>query len=584
MMVFTNLLHAILAVIALLISTTAFGIEPKDQAVRTVRAHLIVQDPSSACEEAKFQLAHYSKEQALWDVYIFALAKARQERALFAAWNEYKKLFPNAYEQRDVIENMAWGVIENGTHSPSPIIRAISLLGAFFGQDAKGIVFLRLHMQDKNSFLRGVAVQLAAQLRDASLCEAILHLLKREKVWSVRLEAIKAVGKMKIHSAKNELIGIISSEETTAEEKAAAIQSLVTLLEVADRNEIEQLARSNRAGLRLLACEVVAHCELANQVDLILPLLQDHHSEVRASALAALGLLHLKEVQGQSITNVMQRMTKDPDPTVAITAAWGLTLLNPQEGQKAFASWVTHPSSEIRVQASAALGACGKYANPYLLKAFNESQDPYVRMNLAIALIGQRIEVQSASQTLYQNLIGRKERWMWKDFHHFHALAPSTLKFDAEAGMEHPEVVDQLTRLEILNLLAMLQDSRAERALVDFLQNKNWGVTGVAAALMLTEGDAASTDLIKQLLTHSVSKVRIQAALILSLWGRGEDAIAVLRESYPKADRELKERILEGIGRIGAPSSIPFLVDSMQESSQALRIIAASALLQSLYH
>ncbi|HRD55298.1 MAG TPA: HEAT repeat domain-containing protein, partial [Parachlamydiaceae bacterium] len=58
----------------------------------------------------------------------------------------------------------------------------------------------------------------------------------------------------------------------------------------------------------------------------------------------------------------------------------------------------------------------------------------------------------------------------------------------------------------------------------------------------------------------------------------------VLQDFYAQADREMKERILEGIGRIGSSASIPFLVECLKEPFQSLRVIAASSLLQVLYH
>jgi HEAT repeat protein len=60
--------------------------------------------------------------------------------------------------------------------------------------------------------------------------------------------------------------------------------------------------------------------------------------------------------------------------------------------------------------------------------------------------------------------------------------------------------------------------------------------------------------------------------------------MAILQKVYPTTDRETKERILEGIGRVGSMQSIPFLVDALDEPFQNLRIIAAAALIQCLNH
>ena len=177
----------------------------------------------------------------------------------------------------------------------------------------------------------------------------------------------------------------------------------------------------------------------------------------------------------------------------------------------------------------------------------------------------------------------QNERWMWEEQGVFQVLAPSTVKYD-ELIPNCPEAKNQLVRLEVLNLLAILQYPKAQQAARSFLQNQTWGITGVASALLLTEGDEAAKDIVEELLKDPNQKVRVQAALILSLWGRGDNSVAVLQDAYQDADRDLKEKILEGIARVGHHTSIPFLLKRLHEPYQTLRIIAAAALLECLYH
>jgi HEAT repeat protein len=98
------------------------------------------------------------------------------------------------------------------------------------------------------------------------------------------------------------------------------------------------------------------------------------------------------------------------------------------------------------------------------------------------------------------------------------------------------------------------------------------------------EGDESAVEIVQQLLQDSQPRVRLQAALILSLWSRDESAIRTLEEGYLNSNWEQKARILEGIGRIGSIRSIPFLLNVLKEHSQTLRLIAALALIQCLNH
>jgi HEAT repeat protein len=559
------------------------AVVPEDQIIQRISAHLLIKDADSACEEGRIGLKKYPQSKTIWEHYITALGKSGNEKEMMQAWKNYAVLFPKPYENHILLEDMAWGVITNGASSSSPIIRVSALLGAFFGQDAKGIALIHRFMSDDNSIMRCAAVQLSSELHDAKLCDKILQLLRDEKVWKVRLEVIKAIGSMELISAKPDLVKIISDDKSHVEEKMAAIQALVLMLNTAEHDEVVKLSKSDRAGLRHLSCQVVSHLNLMNELDCIFPLVHDHCSEVRAAALQAIGFLRIESYQSQPISGLAADMLSDPDPQVAITAAWLLTLHDPKRGQEAFERWLSHESLDMRLKATAAFCACGKYALPRLISVFKSSTDMYVRMNLAIALIGQRILTEEACYALYQGLTQQKERWMWQEYGMFRALTPNHIKHESDS-LQNSEVESQLAHLEVLNLLAIMKFNKTQEALIDYLQQKTWGISGAAAAMLLTEGDESALDIVKQLLNHPHQKVRVQAALILALWGRDEEVIAILQQSYTGAERDLKEKILEGIGRIGAQSSVVFLVDRLDEPSQSLRIIAASALLQCLYH
>lgn len=553
----------------------------EEAAVQRIQAHLLIKDPDSACSEAKSALKTNPKSKILWEAYLKALANAGQEKEMLATWKSYSSFFENAVQNREIVEAMAWSVIAAGSSSQSPIIRLHALLGAFFGQDNKGVEIICRYFKDNNAILRNGAIQLSSHLRDAKLGEGVLKLFNEEKNLSARLEAIKAVGKMHLHQIKPDLLAIIANDKSSADEKVAAIQSLVAMLDSMDSRELTHLATSNRTGLRLLACKVVENFQQETSLECIFPLLNDHSSEVRAAVLQVIGLLRIKEFQGKSIADISKKSLGDPNPSVAMSAAWVLTLIDPEQGQRAFSSWLTHQNPQLRIQASAALHACGKYAFPLAQKAFYESTDPYVKMNLALLLIEQRVDIEQACQNIFQELTLNKDRWRWEEFGIFNALTSSRLAGNDE--IESPEAENQIARLDLLNILAMMQYQRTQEAIIHFLHQRSWGIAGMSSVLLLKEGNEEALELVQNLLNDSQHNVRVQAALILALWGREENAIATLQAAYHNSSRDMKERILEGIGRVGAQSSIPFLVERLSEPSQILRIIAASALLQCLY-
>lgn len=550
---------------------------------KRVHAHMTIGDFQSASEEARNGVQQYPHSKLLWQAYIKALAKSGDEKMMMAQWHQFIEKFPEERNNHEILECLAWSVIEKGASSSSPIIRVTSMLGAFFSQDAKGVAILQRGLRDDNSFLRAAAIKLSSHLHDVSLQDELLRLFKEEPVWSVRLEAIEAVGKLNLMESREALTNIIAQDNAHIEEKAAAIQSLIMLSDTIDKEQLKRLVQSDRVGMRLLACELISYFDQKQDVDMLFPFVQDYHAAVRAKVFHTLGCLRTERIAGRSVSDLAARSVSDPDPNVATTAAWVLTLNDPTKGCRVFEGLLKHKTREMRHLAAAALAATGKYGLPLVKKVFRQNDDPYVRMNLALGLIGQRTDVQAACDCLYEGLAQQKERWAWEEEGNFRILAPSKVKHD-DAIPNKPEAVNQLTRLEVLEVLSIVQYPQAQQAIKIFLQESNWGISGLASVLLLTEGDENAVDLVQALLKDSDPKVSVQAALILALWGKGEDSVQLLQEAYATADRELKGQILEGVGRVGSAASLQFLVERLQEPYQTLRIIAAAALLECLYH
>ena len=518
--------------------------------------------------------------------YVRALSEKGDETEAMEQWLETTRRFEEEKENRRMLEVLAWGVLSKGVSSAQLSISLNSMLGAAFTRDAKAIPMLLQHMRGSNAMLRSIAIKLSTSYADAPLKEEIARLLKQEKVWYVRLDVIQAVGALRINSLKPELKEIIGHPRTLAEEKAAAIIALVSMYDQIDREELMGLVRSDRAGLRHLAAEIITHLNLKEDLDLLLPLLRDSSSAVQISALNALALMRITAIGGVSTRELLEEHLSAIAPEVAITAAYVLLLREPDQGGKFLSKWLRAEDPQWRRLASAALAASGKYGLKLSLREFHQTEDPYIKVNLAFALIGQRIQVLPASKAIHQVLKEEKNTlWMWESESNplFRSLAPSRVKH-IEHIPHYPAVVDQLVRLDLLSALSIVRYPHSQDAVKEFLQTRAWGVTGAAAATLLQEGDEQGLLAVRELLNDPDEKIRVQAAMILAIVGSDPSAAIVLQEAYPKVDREMKVHILEALAHIGDPSSIPFLVEILKEPFQVLRVVAASALIQCLYH
>lgn len=550
----------------------------EEEGIRRVQAHLLIEDAPSALSEAKGLSDQYPQSLAVHKTLVEALAANGFEEQALDLWNRLAMEHPDLLYERSLLEELSWGVLKKGLQSTQYGVRLAAMIGAFLTQDARAVPILQKMMRDSNAILRSVAVQMSTAYRDAPLKEEIARLMQQEKVWVVRLEVIKAVGALKIKELAPLLQSLVQSEKTLLEERQIAIAALLEMYDEVALPEWMALAQSNRAGLRHLACSIAAHFQMEEAKSEVIRLIQDTNPAVRIAALNAFGLFYrVKD------SELLSQALNDSDPAVAITASWAAFLIDPPLGEKAMAKWLVDSLPENRRMAAAALAAAGSRAVPLAVSTLEESRDPYVKANIALGLLGQRVEVKRCCDLIYDFLETEKRMWMIDKRPNplFEILAPSQVRYNDQIP-NYPEAQDQMTRLNLVSLLALVEDPRALAALKTFLQRKSWGISGVAAAMLLHEGDEAALEGVKQLVNDADPNIRLQACLVLALFGKDESVLRDLQGAYSGADHEKKLHILEALGRIGNSESYSFLLGVLKEPFPILRLAAAAALIQSV--
>lgn len=555
----------------------------EEEGMRRIQAHLLIDDSSAALEEAHKLFQHYPDSMPVGKMFVEALAANGLEEPALDLWNALTVKEPALLYDRHLLEELSWGVLKKGLQSTQYGVRLAALIGAYLTHDIRAVPILQKMMRDSNAVVRCVAVQMASSYQDAPLKEEIARMVSEEKVWIVRLEVMKAVGRLRMKELAPKLQALVQSEKTTYEERQVAISSLVEIYDRISLEELQTLARSNRAGLRHLACSLAAHFRLEQAQGEIIRLIQDTNPHVRIAALNAFGLFYRDRLSGEEAKSLLASSLKDADPSVAITASWAALLVDPLFGEPHLEKWLQDSLSENRRLAAAALAACGNRSLALAKTTLQKSSDIYVKANIALGLLGQRTEVKECCDLIYDFLQNEKRMWMWDNRANplFQVLAPSQVRHIDQIP-NYPEAIDQMTRLNLVSLLALVEDSRALEALKQFLQRKSWGLTGVAAATLLQEGDDTALEVVRQLLTEKDADVRLQACLVLAMVGRDETVLRELQGFYAGAEHEKKLHILEAMGRVGNTESYSFLVGVFKEPFPILRVAAAAALIQSL--
>ncbi|PIS01575.1 MAG: hypothetical protein COT84_01500 [Chlamydiae bacterium CG10_big_fil_rev_8_21_14_0_10_35_9] len=556
----------------------------ESQVFNRVQSHLLIEDPYSALHESKNFLKTNPDAKKIWKSYIRSLAHLNREKEALKCFSKYKTAFQHE-QNTDLLEEIGWSVLKNGVNSPQYTIRLAALIGAYKTRDAKAIpIFLKM-MRDSHAVLRIIATKLSCEFFDKSLKNAINESFDKEKLWLAKIELIRAVGRMKLKDRVKDLTSILEDKRATFEEKHAATEALLMMHDDVSMNELTCLAKSPRAGLRMLACDIALHFQKKEASELVLQLIKDPRPDVKVTALRALGYFYYRDFSKQMLLNELKSLFNDSNPKVSITAAWVSMLVDPKYGYPKIAKWLEDPLPENQRTAAAALAACGVKGIAFAQKWLLYAKDPYVKINLALGLIGYEQLKEICCDIIFNFLNNEKEYLFLGEMEQtpFQGIVPSKIRHIDQIP-NYPEALDQMTRLSLLSILAIKEDHRAKNAIQSFLLEKTWGITGFAAATLLKEGDENSLDIISELLEDPNPKVRLQAALVLALYGKDRSAIPHLEKAYEEVDHSMKLYILEAIGHVSDTSSLDFLIYAMQEPFQMRRVQAASALLQCLYH
>ena len=564
------------------IPLVCFSEASEDEGLRRFQAHLLIDDAPSALVEARGLADRFPDSRNACAAYVEALAASGFDEKAFEAWNRLSAKFPDLVQDRHLLEELSWGVLKKGVDSTQYGVRLASLIGAFLTHDVRAVPILLKMMRDSNAVVRSVAVQMSSSYRDAPLKDEISRMMNEEKVWVVRLEVIKAAGQMRMKDLASKLKALIQSEKSTYEERTLAIEAICSIYDNISLTEWNLLAHSNRAGMRHLACSIAAHFRIKEAKEEMLNLIHDPHPDVRIAALNAFGLFYREMTSKEETVERLKPVLEDAAPEVAITAGWA-ALISDAGGEAVLAKWLNDSLSENRRLAAAALASSGSKGVALAAKTLKESSDSYVKANLSMGLLGQREEMGICCDFLVDFLEREKRLWMWDRRPNplFQVLAPSQVRH-VDHIPNYPEAIDQMTRLTLVSLLALVEDPRALPALKSFLQKRTWGITGVAAATLLQEGDETSLEVVRQLLNDPDPNVRLQACLVLAMLGRDESVLVDLQNGYTTADHERKLHILESMGRVGSVESFHFLVSVFKEPFPILRVAAAAALIQSL--
>lgn len=577
-----------LSLVSQSLSSDEFDPAREKQSKEQVSYNLLIHNYTEAVNQASQGVKDFPLSQSMRELYIESLAKVGDEKRLLQSWQKYARDFSFDKYKDSVLENLAWGVIQKAHISDNLTTRFMSLIAASVQNDTYSVDTLKSTLNDSNALLREVSLHFCLNFGDEKLKDEVLRLLEHEQVFEVRKKVIEVAQRLKIKEARPILEKLLQKEEVSYQERSLIVSALMGYYNEVNPEELERLSQSSDLGHRLLVCGLYQHFDLKDQLHHLKKLVYDSNKQVRLAALSTLGLHQVEKIDGESLEEILASALEDSSTQISLLANWALLKCNPTKAKASLRSFLLHTDQNVRLQAAGLIGYSLPLTESLAQDFYDMHPDPYVRANLSFFLAAHRIHIEEACDQLYA-LFQAKEVYMFKEVYPagLRILAPSQLVL----GEGNPEqfyaassLYSQMAQLEILNLLAVLNDPRASEAMALFLENHQSDVTTLSLRTLFQLEDTQALELMKDFLGHQDKHKRLEAALVLAIFKRDEDALKVLEDTYTDVSRDLKQIILMAIGEIASKESIPFLMDRVYESSQTLRINAAAALIQCLRH
>lgn len=574
-----------LIIISCLASSHFFGDGGQEIFCKKIKDHLLIKDYPLAKQELKIALAQFPQAAVFHRLYIQALSSSGDGIEAYHHYLKSSKIFPEIASDYALIEGFCWAFLEQGEISSQYIVNVSSMVGASLTQDAKAVKILKKYLGSSNAFLRAISSQLISQYGDKILINELTKAFKKETLSYVRCEMMRSLGRLRVKEVEPFLKEILFDKRATFEEKAIAAESLIGMNQGILEKEIDQLISSPCSGLRFFSCQIVSYLNSKEYIKKLAPLLEDTSAEVRVAAMNAMTVVGFCPDDKDLVLPLLYKAIDHADPIVALSAA---RLLSFHEEEKSFEIFEKYFFSEkplLRKLAASAMSLSSLKTREKALKWMKVSNDPFVRVNVAYSLLGHHENTALLCDEIAQFLATYSEKIaIESDINPFFKIITASEVGHHPHIPQYPETIDQQTRFHLINALAIMNYPKIEESIKTYLKASPRGLSFAASRALVEEAAEDSIDIVKLLLEDEDESIKVQAALVIGMLGESDKACEVLKKAYPKVDRELKIAILEALGHMGHKDSIPFLMNLLDDPFNMLKIVAASSIIQCIYH
>jgi HEAT repeat protein len=345
---------------------------------------------------------------------------------------------------------------------------------------------------------------------------------------------------------------------------------------------VQRCAQHKRAGMRALGAHLALHLPTSAALSTLIGLLQDPQAMVRGSAWQALSQFNLSRADWRKLQPRWQSIGQETDRGIRALASSLALRHAPDEALPVLRLALNAMGQADRLKTIGAVLRSGPAGLPLLEEIAEHHGDRYMRINARIGCLMHRQQPALHLERLQEELAELNERIMpLQQSSGLLAIGPSEVgHFPGIPNL--PEAMDLMARLRLAHLIRACGGRLPVEQITSWLEERRWGLSAAAAQLLVSEGDAAAAQVVRDMLQHSSPRVRFQAAMVLAVVARDEAALDDLVEAAHSQDPEIELQVVGAAGSLASRKLLPFLVRKLADPSPQMRLQAASSILQIL--
>jgi HEAT repeat protein len=510
-----------------------------------------------------------------------AIVRARKgdHIGLAQALERFQRLGPEQRLADHVLEEVAWASLQEGCRQGTLSQRVGALLGQMVTRDTRALPALHAALEDASPVMRAIAAQLVTLCWDAETSIRLEKRLQIEQQPDVRKALIRALGQCGTPFSLQTLLEAV--EKTDPQEQLAALESVSNHLGEVPVQIVETCLRHPRSGMRALGAHLALHLKKPVALNALINLMKDPQAAVRSAAWQSLASLNPGPMGWKKLIPFWEKIREERDPSIAAVAA-GLALRHaPEQATPYLLEAIFGDHRKRGLQALQGVLKSGPAGLKILQDVAATHPDRLMRMNACVGCLAHRHQLSHHLAQLLEELQQLDERIMPLRSAGLATIGPSEIGH-VPGVANLPEAMDLMARLRLSHLIRAVGGPLPTEQLARWLDETRWSLSAASAQMLLSEGDAQAAQMVKNILDHANPKVRLQAALVLAIVGKDEEALEHLVQAAQTGDMEIELQVMDAAGSLGSRVFLPFLSKKLADPSPQIRQVAASSLLQIL--